>query len=171
MKNSKMIMAILMAMILSTSVLAGCSTTDSNSSLPESSESSSSEASVPEESETTITGVVKETSDTEMVVTLEDGSELTLNVEGLENLNDVAVGDSITINYADEGDVLVASSLEKMESEESSSSASEQSADQQAESNASQSSAPATNSPAATSNSGTTAAAANTNKSAKERAQ
>ena len=171
MKNSKMIMAILMAMILSTSVLAGCSTTDSNSSLPESSESSSSEASVPEESETTITGVVKETSDTEMVVTLEDGSELTLNVEGLENLSDVAVGDSITINYADEGDVLVASSLEKMESEESSSSASEQSADQQAESNASQSSAPATNSPAATSNSGTTVAAANTNKSAKERAQ
>lgn len=171
MKNSKMIMAILMAMILSTSVLAGCSTTDSNSSLPESSESSSSEASVPEESETTITGVVKETSDTEMVVTLEDGSELTLNVEGLENLSDVAVGDSITINYAEEGDVLVASSLEKMESEESSSSASEQSADQQAESNASQSSAPATNSPAATSNSGTTAATANTNKSAKERAQ
>ena len=171
MKNSKMIAAILMAMILSTSVLAGCSTTDSNSSLPESSESSSSEASVPEESETTITGVVKETSDTEMVVTLEDGSELTLNVEGLENLGDVAIGDSITINYAQEGDVLVASSLEKVESEESSSSASEQSADQQAESNASQSSAPATNSPAATSNSGTTAATANTNKSAKERAQ
>lgn len=166
MKNSKMIAAILMAMILSTSVLAGCSTTDSNSSLPESSESSSSEASVPEESETTITGVVKETSDTEMVVTLEDGSELTLNVEGLENLSDVAVGDSITINYAEEGDVLVASSLEKVESEESSSSAGEQSVDQQAESNSSQSSAPATSS-----SSGTTAAAANTNKSAKERAQ
>ena len=166
MKNSKMIAAILMAMILSTSVLAGCSTTDSNSSLPESSESSSSEASVPEESETTITGVVKETSDTEMVVTLEDGSELTLNVEGLENLGDVAIGDSITINYAQEGDVLVASSLEKVESEESSSSAGEQSVDQQAESNSSQSSAPATSS-----SSGTTAAAANTNKSAKERAQ
>lgn len=173
MKNNKMMMAILLAMVLSASVLAGCSTTDSNSSLPESSESSSSEASVPEESETTITGVVKETSDAEMVVTLEDGSELTLNVEGIENRSDVAVGDSITINYAEEGDVLVASSVEKVESEEEegSSASSEQSTSQQAESNASQSSAPATNSSTATGNSGTTAAAANTNKSAKERAQ
>lgn len=173
MKNNKMMMAILLAMVLSASVLAGCSTTDSNSSLPESSESSSSEASVPEESETTITGVVKETSDAEMVVTLEDGSELTLNVEGIENRSDVAVGDSITINYAEEGDVLVASSVEKVESEEEegSSASSEQSTSQPAESNASQSSAPATNPSTATGNSGTTAAAANTNKSAKERAQ
>ena len=158
MKNSKMFAGILMAMLLSASVLAGCGTTDSNSSLPESSESSPSEASVPEE-ETIVTGVVKEVSDAEMVVTLEDGSELTLNVQGLENLSDVAVGDSLTINYAQEGDVLVAGSIEKVESEEEeeASSDSEQAADQQAESNASQ---PAANPPAAVSNSESKAAAA-----------
>lgn len=109
MTKIRKLMAIALALAMTTAMFAGCS----NEATPTSDTSSSESSSVAETPAEPIkaTGVVKEMSMTELVVTLEDGSDVTLKVEGLEGLADIALGDTIEVEYTEGEDGAVAASV------------------------------------------------------------
>lgn len=109
MTKIRKLMAIALALAMTTAMFAGCS----NEATPTSDTSSSESSSVAETPAEPIkaTGVVKEMSMTELVVTLDDGSDVTLKVEGLEGLADIALGDTIEVEYTEGEDGAVAASV------------------------------------------------------------
>ena len=109
--EKRKLIAIALAVAMTTAMFAGCS----GENTPSSSESSS-VAETPAEP-TKATGVVKEMSMNELVVTLEDGSDITLKVDGLEGLDSIALGDTVEVEYTEGEDGAVASSVKAAEAE------------------------------------------------------
>ena len=126
--EKRKLIAIALAVAMTTAMFAGCSGENTPSSDTSSSESSS----VAETSADPIkaTGVVKEMSMNELVVTLEDGSDITLKADGLEGLDSIALGDTVEVEYTEGEDGAVATSVKaagETEDAESSSTDEEQS--------------------------------------------
>lgn len=127
--EKRKLIAIALAVAMTTAMFAGCS----GENTPSSSESSSSESSSVAETPADpikATGVVKEMSMNELVVTLEDGSDITLKADGLEGLDSIALGDTVEVEYTEDEDGAVATSVKaagETEDTESSSTDEEQS--------------------------------------------
>ena len=95
--EKRKLIAIALAVAMTTEMFAGCSGENTPSSDTSSSESSS-VAETPADP-IKATGVVKEMSINELVVTLEDGSDITLKADGLEGLDSIALGDTVEVEY------------------------------------------------------------------------
>ena len=127
--EKRKLIAIALAVAMTTAMFAGCSGENTPSSSESSSSESSSVAETPAEP-IKATGVVKEMSMNELVVTLEDGSDITLKADGLEGLDSIALGDTVEVEYTEGEDGAVATSVKaagETEDTESSSTDEEQS--------------------------------------------
>ena len=107
--EKRKLIAIALAVAMTTEMFAGCSGENTPSSDTSSSESSS-VAETPADP-IKATGVVKEMSMNELVVTLEDGSDITLKADGLEGLDSIALGDTVEVEYTEGEDGAVATSV------------------------------------------------------------
>ena len=114
--EKRKLIAIALAVAMTTAMFAGCSGENTPSSSESSSSESSSVAETPAEP-IKATGVVKEMLMNELVVTLEDGSDITLKADGLEGLDSIALGDTVEVEYTEGEDGAVASSVKAAEAE------------------------------------------------------